>query len=41
MFVLLDHCHRIRDHRPEFLAVDALYVTKEQKKYFGDLIFDV
>lgn len=37
-YLLLDHCHRIRDLRPRVLAVDALIVKPEQLKAFADLL---
>lgn len=37
-YLLLDCCHRIRDLRPYFLAVDALIVKPEQLKAFADLL---
>jgi hypothetical protein len=37
-YMLLDHCHRIRELRPTLLAVDALIVRPEQLCAFADLI---
>lgn len=37
-YLLLDGCHRIRDLRPVFLALDALIVTTKQLRSFADLL---
>lgn len=37
-YLILDGAHRVRDHRPRWLAVDALVVTRAQEAAFADLV---